>query len=144
MSDTEGGRGSFWSTLPGLLTGIAAVIGAGTAAIIAIRSVSTSGANADTAQHPVQRESAAVPKTVIEQRKFTGPMGPLEMGVSYNQGDIYESPAGSAQDCATMCANDDRCVAVTYVVSQKRCWVKNKTLSTSPSSDMVSSRKLIQ
>ena len=75
---------------------------------------------------------------------FVGPMGPLEVGISYNQGDIYDNPAQSAQECAKMCADDDRCLAVTYIISQKRCWVKNKTLSVGSSPDMISSRKMTQ
>jgi PAN domain len=145
MTDTGGGRGGFWSTLPGLLTGIAAVIGAGTAAIVAMRSNPTSATKLGVEQHPpVQPEAVPAPNPVVGQKKFIGPMGPLEVGISYNQGDIYDNSAASAQDCAKMCADDDRCLAVTYIISQKRCWVKNQTLSVGASPDMVSSRKLTQ
>jgi hypothetical protein len=139
-----------------VLTGIAAVIGAGTAAFVAMRANSSAGLRPGIEQHASQPASPSAPKPesqaappatttpLIGQKGFTGPMGPLEAGISYNQGDIYDNPAESAQDCAKMCADDNRCLAVTYIISQKRCWVKNKTLSIGASPDMVSSRKLIQ
>ena len=142
MSDTGGGRGGFWSTLPGLLTGVAAVIGAITAAMIAMRAPSTPEPKQVVPQSPTRPESASASKPHVDPTKFTGPMGPLEVGISYNQGDMYDNPAASAQDCAKMCADDDRCLAVTYIVSQKRCWVKNTILSAGASPDMISSRKL--
>ena len=83
---------------------------------------------------PVQPES--------DRTRFTGRMGPLEEGISYNQGDMYDRPANSPQECAAACYNDDRCIAVTYVTDQKRCWLKNSIGPIGRSPAMVSSRKL--
>ena len=74
--------------------------------------------------------------------RYYGEMGPLEEGISYNQGDLYDEPASSSEDCRTLCFNDDRCIAVTFIKSQHRCWVKTTIGPIGRSSDMVSSRKM--
>ena len=79
-----------------------------------------------------------------ERTRFTGRMGPLEEGISYNHGDMYDRPANSPQECAAACYNDDRCIAVTYVTDQKRCWLKNSIGPIGRSPAMISSRKLAQ
>jgi len=76
--------------------------------------------------------------------RYTGEMGPLEEGISYNQGDLYDEPASSPEDCRNLCYNDDRCIVVTFIKSQHRCWVKNAIGPIGRSSDMVSSRKLVR
>jgi hypothetical protein len=77
--------------------------------------------------------------------RYLGPMGPLESGISYNQGDLHDSSAQTAQQCSNYCLNDDRCLAVTWINSQKRCWIKGSfTGNVGYSSDMVSARKLVQ
>lgn len=83
--------------------------------------------------------------TAVTQRvKHVGPMGPLEAGISFNQGDIYDRPSRSAAECSSLCFNDDRCIAVTWIMSQQRCWVKGSfTGNTGRSGDMTSARKLI-
>jgi hypothetical protein len=89
-------------------------------------------------QHGAQ--AFEIPGTV----RYRGPMGPLEPGVSYNQGDIYDTPSEAAEDCSIKCYNDDRCIAVTWIQSQKRCWVKGSfTGNIGHSSDMTSARRLI-
>lgn len=75
-------------------------------------------------------------------KRSTGSMGPLEEGISYNQGDLYDRPSSSAQECTQLCYNDDRCVAVTFIKSQQRCWIKSSLGPIGRSSDMVSSRKV--
>lgn len=71
-----------------------------------------------------------------------GIMGPLEPGISYSQGDIYDRPATSAEQCVQLCSNDNRCRAVTYIISQQRCWLKDRVNPTQMSSDMISAKKL--
>ena len=68
-------------------------------------------------------------------------MGPLEPGISFNGGDIYDRPAASAEACANLCANEDRCRAVTFIISQQRCWLKDRVNPSAQSNDMISARK---
>jgi hypothetical protein len=131
-------HGSFWSTIPGVLTGLAAIISAGTGLYLAARA-SNSQHQSEGPPAAVAQKPAAQPASTAEH--FTGPMGPLENGISYNGGDLYDQSAESADACAQLCANDDRCRAVTFVISQKRCWVKNHVNGSAQSSDMISSRK---
>lgn len=84
------------------------------------------------------------PPSVQPGGRFTGSMGPLEEGVSYNQGDLYDQPSSSPQQCALFCYNDDRCVAITFIKSQQRCWIKSSIGPVGRSGDMVSSRKVAQ
>ena len=130
-------HGSFWSTIPGVLTGLAAIITAGTGLYLAARS------------SPSQHQTGGAPAAVAEQAAktptptagHTGQMGPLENGISYNGGDLYDRPADNADACVQLCANDDRCLAVTFIISQKRCWVKDRVNASAQSGDMISSRK---
>lgn len=76
--------------------------------------------------------------------RYRGRMGPLERGLSYNQGDIYDTPSATPAECSKRCDDDNRCIAVTWIESQKRCWVKGSfTGNIGYSSDMVSARRLI-
>lgn len=59
-------------------------------------------------------------------RADTPVMGPLERGVN-RQGmdfDAYGRHAKNAALCAEMCRTTAACKAVTYVQSQKTCWLK--------------------
>jgi hypothetical protein len=133
---------SFWSTLPGLLTAVAALVTAGTGAFLALRASNPSSGAPPASQQASPQESAStqVPESVSPER-FTGPMGALEQGVSYSGGDIYDRPASSAEQCATLCGNDDRCRAVTFIISQQRCWLKGSINPAQYSNDMISARK---
>ena len=129
---------SFWTSLPGVLTGLAAVVTAGTGLYLALDSVAR--------QHPKPSDQPPPSTPTLSAPSasggFTGPMGPLEPGVSYSGGDLYDQPAETAEFCAQLCANDNRCAAVTFIISQKRCWLKNRINPPQQSSDMISSRRL--
>ena len=73
-----------------------------------------------------------------------GPMGSLEPGISYNQGDLYDRPSPTAQQCASLCYNDNRCIAMTFIPSQQRCWIKGSIGPIGRSNDMVSARRIGQ
>jgi hypothetical protein len=88
--------------------------------------------------------SLPIPSPSPEAKHYTGKMGPLEYGLSYNQGDMYDKPANSAEECSNRCYNDDRCIAVTYVVDQNRCWLKKSIGPIGKSPQMISARKLAQ
>ena len=69
-------------------------------------------------------------------------MGPLRSGVAYLPvAGEYSRRTTSAADCSNVCASDAQCKAVTFIASQKLCWVKSAVPGTAPSSDMVSAVK---
>jgi len=132
----------FWSTLPGVLTAVAALVTAGTGAFLALRGSNASpGGPPASQQSPRQEPASTQAPEPVQPERFTGPMGALEQGVSYSGGDIYDRPASSAEQCATLCANDDRCRAVTFIISQQRCWLKGSINPAQYSNDMISARK---
>jgi hypothetical protein len=147
MSDPDVGRHGFWSSLPGFLTALGTLIGAVAAAWVAFQSYpgpphvrdSVVTAASQTTGPSQPHESL----TNIGSLTFAGEMGPLEPGISYNQGDIYDQPAESAERCSRICYDDNRCLAATFVISQKRCWVKNTLKDIGRSPDMVSARRLV-
>lgn len=97
---------------------------------------------AQTSEAVDQRKAEAF--SVPSSPRYAGKMGPLEPGISYNQGDIYDTPSNSAEQCSSQCYNDNRCIAVTWIESQKRCWIKGSfTGNIGRSSDMTSARRLI-
>lgn len=70
-------------------------------------------------------------------------MSGLEPGWSYNQSDIYSKRASSALECSRICLDDARCRAMTYIESQRLCWVKDRIpAARGESSDMTSAIKL--
>ncbi|MEJ0087935.1 MAG: PAN domain-containing protein [Pseudomonadota bacterium] len=147
MADTSSSKSGFWSTLPGILTGTAALIAAITGIIVAMRHP-INQPQITPEQRPVASQPASMnppaPDPVSSGPTFAGTMGPLENGISYNQGDLYDQPSSSAEQCSNICYNDNRCVAVTFIKSQQRCWVKNKIGTPMQSSDMISARRLAQ
>lgn len=150
MSDES--KAGFWSSLPGVLTAIAALITAGTGAFLALRQPGPDPGPQVSRQEtaPPREQPSAAPTTPAQgpastptagPDRFTGPMGALEAGISYSGGDLYDRQVSSAEECVTLCANDDRCRAVTFIISQQRCWVKGSINPPQPSGDMVSARK---
>lgn len=135
---SESNPSGFWSTLPGVLTGLAAVIGACTALYVAFKPAPQPRIEPPATTTRMPSPPDQMPKT---KGGATGPMGPLQRGISYNQGDIYDRPASSPEQCSLLCLNDDRCTAVTFIISQQRCWIKDRVLATAQSSDMVSAVK---
>lgn len=83
---------------------------------------------------------AGMPGTAFSQAAQY-PMGPLKPGVSFLQGDIYSRQARSAEECAELCEQEMRCRAMTFIISQQRCWIKDRIRPTALSSDMVSATK---
>lgn len=134
MSDDGNRSGGFWTSIPGVLTGLAAVVTAGTGLYLALH-------QAPQSQPRPTRPSVTAPTQISDSPRFTGPMGPLEHGVSYSQGDLYDRAASSPEQCVQLCSNDDRCRAVTFIISQQRCWVKGTINAPQQSSDMISARK---
>ena len=134
-------KGGFWSTVPGILTGLAALIGACTALYVAFKPVPQPNRPDPGVVMPTPRPTP-VPTPVPRPTPVVyGPMGPLERGISYNQGDIYDRPSSSPEQCSQLCYNDNRCRAMTFIISQQRCWIKDRVLATAQSSDMVSAVK---
>jgi hypothetical protein len=72
------------------------------------------------------------------------PMGPLEHGWNYNQNDL--DPAGwllvpSADACSELCYQHEACKAMTYVVSNRSCWLKSAVPNRTENKDMISAVK---
>jgi len=68
-------------------------------------------------------------------------MAPLVDGRNYRNADYGYLKTESAYACAERCAADPRCVVMTYIKSQKRCWLKKKVNAITLSDDMVSAVK---
>ena len=76
-------------------------------------------------------------------------MGPLQQGVAdlatTAQGqpsDLYSRLTKSPSNCAAICLRDASCKAMTYIISQRRCWIKNSVPASAPNPDMVSAAKI--
>jgi hypothetical protein len=133
---------SFWTSLPGVLTGIAALLTAIAGFVIVFKPSPpkyTPPPVAVVAPPPVGVPPAAPPVGPPPAR-----MGELVDGLAYLQADIYSQASNSAADCAEVCRSDSRCQAMTFIKSQRLCWIKGSVPATAPSSDMVSAAKLKQ
>jgi hypothetical protein len=151
----DDGKG-FWQSAPGLLTGAAAVIAAVTGLIVALKPVkATTGPpdivvpTAPTNAGPAPAPSPA-PKdgTLTAQGGQDGnqppPMGPLQVGVGYEGNDLHPKgwlTMGSAQACANRCYETITCKAMTYVKSNRSCWLKSVAANRIDNGDEVSAVK---
>jgi hypothetical protein len=68
-------------------------------------------------------------------------MGPLMPGLVYLQGDYRSEVVGSAEACSALCAQEAQCRAMTFIISQQRCWLKDTVPPTAESGDMISAAK---
>lgn len=70
-------------------------------------------------------------------------MQPLEEGVNRAGYDFDHMgvDAANAYDCAELCRTNDQCVAMTYVVSRRTCWLKKAVPDPKPQPDHVSALK---
>lgn len=120
MGDSKSGS-SFWSSLPGVLTAVAALVTAVTGAWVAMGHRSDSGPAL-----PAAGGGAAI-AAISGHPKRVVVMGPLEEGVN-RQGMDFSAVAPSAANrelCAEMCRINEQCRSMTYVISQKTCWLKS-------------------
>src|SRR5262245_16617295 len=104
MSGDERRSGGFWTSLPGVLTGLAAVLTAGTGLYLALRQSPQSQSSTRELRPPPARPTPASGPSAnsVQPSGFTGPMGPLEHGISYSGGDLYDRPATSPEECAQL------------------------------------------
>jgi hypothetical protein len=120
------GKG-FWSSLPGVLTGVAGMIAAITGLYLAFK-----------------------PVPPVRDRRITPPvpskplMGKLQPGWGYPHNDIKADgwiSIGSAEACSDLCYERPDCKAMTYVISNKSCWLKFAVPGRTQNSDMISAVK---
>ncbi|MBS0582591.1 MAG: hypothetical protein JSS42_05755 [Proteobacteria bacterium] len=72
------------------------------------------------------------------------PMGPLERGWNYAHNDLDAGkwlPAASAEACSDMCFVRADCRAMTYVISNRSCWLKFATTNKESNPDMISAER---
>jgi hypothetical protein len=69
-------------------------------------------------------------------------MSALMQGQGFLGGTDYrEAQVASAGACSALCARESACVAMTFIISKKTCYLKNALTATAASSDMVSAVK---
>lgn len=79
--------------------------------------------------------------TADTTRSDPGLMGALQRGIGYDHDDL--DPKGwltvaSAEACSDLCYAEPKCRAMTYVISNRTCWLKYAVPDPTPNSDMVS------
>jgi hypothetical protein len=130
---------------------IAALIGAA-ATIITHRQDEEPPAQAAVppAQSPVEKVQPTPPQSTPQPVVPLVPpvkhqaMGPLEHATN-RQGDDFDAFGKSTQNeylCAEMCRQEPDCKAMTFVISQKTCWLKTSVPPATSNSDMISSVKV--
>jgi hypothetical protein len=134
------GKG-FWQSMPGFLTGVAAVIAAVTGLMVAMKptpaatgvaSGSGGGGGVQSASTIVNTKGAGaaqLPPHVPLLQPPKRPMGNLQYGVGYDHNDIDANGWQSVttpQACSDLCYEKAECKAMTYVESNRSCWLKFK------------------
>jgi hypothetical protein len=145
----DDGKG-FWQSAPGMLTGAAALIGAVTGLIVALQPGKATTPAITIPAAPThagngQATPDPAPPVVVAQDPSQPPaMGPLEPGVGYEGNDLHPKgwlTLGSAQACAKRCYEMIPCKAMTYVKSNRSCWLKSAAANRIETSDEVSAVK---
>ncbi len=130
---------SFWTSIPGILTGFAALLTAIVGLMLALKP-------GPTPPGPfVTPKLGETPRVASPSPEISVPpprMGQLMEGVAYLQADIYSRPTATAAQCSELCRSDPDCKAMTFIKSQQLCWIKNSIPGTASSPDMVSAKKL--
>ena len=69
-----------------------------------------------------------------------GPRMTRADGIDFTGGDLTQAGHRevSFAECQSICLSDDRCIAVSYVVSQRWCWPKNRILTTDRNPSVIS------
>jgi hypothetical protein len=149
MSDERKPSG-FWSTFPGLLTGMAALISAVAGLMVAMRqapppaSPVSANASLTTAGNATPHPAPPV-RPGVKPLVLLSSMGGLQDNLAFVHSDIESDGrhASSAAVCSLDCQFNPRCRAMTFIKSQQTCWLKDSVPSTAASSDMVSAVKLM-
>jgi len=143
------GKG-FWQSAPGLLTGAAAVIAAVTGLVVALKPVKATPPGPDVVlpaapTHAGNGATLPGPATGVAQDAPQPPaMGPMEPGVGYEGNDLHPNgwlTLASAQACAKRCYETIPCKAMTYVKSNRSCWLKSAAANRIDNGDEVSAVK---
>jgi hypothetical protein len=69
-------------------------------------------------------------------------MGSLVNGLVYLQADYRSVPVNSAAACSALCLQETQCAAMTFIISQQLCWLKDSVPATASSPDMISAVKI--
>jgi len=119
------GKG-FWQTVPGFLTGAAALIGAVTGLMVAMKPLSVSS-GPESGMDGHSGDGTHIPHPPPPPPPQRRPMGALQYGVGFNHGDLNaNSPLvlTTPQACSDVCYERTDCKAMTYVESNRTCWLK--------------------
>ena len=104
----------------------------------------------DVASGPLQRDFNELSKQSAGPSVVVPPPAPLAVrnmsALMENQGfmggtDFREVQVGSAVECSSLCASENACVAMTYIVSAKKCYLKNALTQLVAAGGMVSAVK---
>ena len=137
-----GDSGGFWSSIPGVLTGIAGVIAAMTGLYVAFKPAPASYVPPIS---PLSNSTTTV--TSVPPKPSPPPkphMGPLQHGWNYDHNDLNADgwlSIGSAEACSDLCYARTDCKAMTYVTSNRSCWLKYAVPDRTPNRDMTSAVK---
>ena len=145
MADDQ--KPSFWTSIPGVLTAIAALVSAIAGLMLALRPSPTRPDPFRTPSPVAPTHTEATPQNTrpgvfVPPPPTMSRMGKLMDGVAYLHADIYSRSTATAADCSELCRSDPNCRAMTFVKSQRLCWIKNSVPGTTSSPDMVSAAKL--
>ena len=85
-----------------------------------------------------------VPMNNSLKKELSAVMGPLEKETNRQGNDFSFNglAAANAEICAEMCRADEKCDAMTYVVSLKTCWPKHGVPKQAKNPDMISAVKI--
>src|ERR1017187_6704656 len=118
MPDVELGKKQpgFWSSIPGVLTGLAALVAAIGGLVLALRPVPPKA--------PIAVEAPSVSVTSPPSHKAR--MSVLEYNTNRGGSDLTKLVVADIDDCLNRCIAKEECKAISFLEAEKTCWLKGE------------------
>jgi uncharacterized protein HemX len=76
-------------------------------------------------QQEEERAQAERKRREDEERARRPKMSDLEMNINRNGSDYKDFVASSIEECLNTCAQEAKCLAITFTKSSRQCWMKS-------------------
>jgi PAN domain len=119
MPDADGKSGGFWSSVPGVLTGMAALVTAVGGLIVVLHKSPDPPKSPDAVVEPVGGKEQ-------DKRPRKPKMSKLELNTNRAGSDITSFAVANIEECLRQCMDDEKCKAISFQDKSGRCWLKGE------------------
>jgi PAN domain len=118
MPDADGKSGGFWSSVPGVFTGMAALVTAVGGLIVVLHKSPDPPKSPDAVVAPAAKEK--------DKRPRKPKMSKLELNTNRAGSDITSFAVANIEDCLKQCIDIEKCKAISFQDASRKCWLKGE------------------